>query len=141
MFQETELSPDMMSEQDALLLGWLVTGGENEGLTDDEMLSAIPTLATPPSSIPPESTVASMDPPRRNYVGRVNEGASTSGFQRGQKRCHDEPSRSEDGVTDDETGDSADEAIDLNNVSQFCKINKVTEKFVKRFNATSSDHF
>lgn len=99
--------------------------------------------ATPPSSIPPESTVASMDPPRRNYVGRVNEGASTSGFQRGQKRCHDagEPSRSEDGVIDDETGDSADEAIDLNNVSQFCKIDKVTEKFVKRFNATSSDHF
>ncbi|KAJ8030237.1 hypothetical protein HOLleu_26586 [Holothuria leucospilota] len=142
MFQETELSPDMMSDQDALLLEWLVTGGENEGLTDDEMLSAIPTLASP-SSIPQESTVASMDPPRRNYVGRVNEGASTSGFHRGQKRCHDagEPSRSEDGVTDDETDDGADEAIDLNNVSQFFKIDKVTEKFVKKFNATSSDHF
>ncbi|KAJ8018754.1 hypothetical protein HOLleu_43077 [Holothuria leucospilota] len=141
MFEETDLPLEQMNDQEALLLEWLVTGGENEGLSDEDTLSAIPILRpTPPSPTPMDSDDhAPSDPPRRTYVGRVNEGASTSGLTRGHKRSHDDDDEGLPAIQDDEEGHS--DEVDLNNVSQIFKIEKVTEKFVKKFNATSSDHF
>ncbi|KAJ8019010.1 putative DNA polymerase [Holothuria leucospilota] len=148
MFQESDLPTDM-DENDEMLLEWLVTGGESEGLTDDEMLSAIPTLASPLPQLPQNTNEVPSDPPRREYVGRINEGASTSGLRRinegastsglgkGQKRTYD----STNFQNDDDDSDDDEHDVDLDNVSNFYKIEKVSEKFVKKYNATSSDHF
>ncbi|KAJ8018954.1 hypothetical protein HOLleu_42764 [Holothuria leucospilota] len=115
MFEETELPLEQMNDQEALLLEWLVTGGENEGLSDEDMLSAILTLRpTPPSPTPMDSDDhAPSDPPRRTYVGRVNEGASTSGLTRGHKRSHDLDDEGLPAIQDDEEGHS--DEVDLNN--------------------------
>ncbi|XP_071821544.1 uncharacterized protein [Apostichopus japonicus] len=67
-----------MDALETVVLDWLVDGGECEGVTDEEMISVIPTL-------PPVHESASTAPIRQqdtdqDIVGRINEGSLPSGL-------------------------------------------------------------
>ncbi|XP_071852518.1 uncharacterized protein [Apostichopus japonicus] len=67
-----------MDALETMVLDWLVDGGECEGVTDEEMISVIPTL-------PPVHESASTAPIRQqdtdqDIVGRINKGSLPSGL-------------------------------------------------------------
>ncbi|PIK43788.1 hypothetical protein BSL78_19353 [Apostichopus japonicus] len=125
-----------MDALETMVLDWLVDGGECEGVTDEEMISVIPTL-------PPVGESSSTAPIRpqdtdQGIVGRVNEGASTSGLStqappeqtgEGRKRLRDiVEGEEEEDIDPSSEHDTSQDSFSNYDVSEFYNIDKVTEK-------------
>lgn len=107
-----------MTALETMILDWLVDGGECEGITDEDMISVIPTL-----------------PPVRNpsIVRRVNEGASTSGLNNRVPSTGLQTGEGQKRTRDIEGGDGEGDI-------RCPEIVKVTENYVKKYKATSNDY-